>query len=433
MLLSRLLISIARISAKYCQPAGFLSVATGLVLVPIIISFCQDSAKAARKASAASVASVQLPADLKPYPMMLHPMRIGIAQKVSSARFACWDTGAVFIDETPIFQLRPHLVYLLTPGRLTEYATGQSIALPLDKRARIAARDYRIWANDKWYRGTLEVITFNNKVTMINLLDLENYLMGVVPSEMPANWELEALKAQAVAARSYAWAHRLGNGSKWNSDGFDLVPDVRDQAYKGLAVEAAKSSAAVLQTQGLVLKDSGRVKAGFYRAWVGDAFENLNIRRKAVASGTLERLTGVSQIVGMSVKQWDVNQNAVGLQVMGAKNSRDVSGVALSKYLGFETAGILDVAKDGNNWLFTYRGPGNGARGLSQHGADMLAKRGWNFEQILRQYYQDQDGKLRLDYIDAYPVTARRVYKKHSLAHDEDDKNDSETTEVTAN
>jgi peptidoglycan hydrolase-like amidase len=395
-----------------------------LVLALTALSFGQDSARAAKKASTTTTTvtkTLTIPSDLRPYPMMIHPMRIGIAPSVTSARFACWEDGAVFIDETPIYPLKRGLIYLLTPGKLTEYASGQSISLPLDKRARIASHDYRIWANDKWYRGTLEIITINGRVTVINLLDLENYLMGVVPSEMPANWSLEALKAQAVAARSYAWAH-YGDGSKWKSFGFDLVPDVRDQAYKGLSVEKPKSSLAVLQTQGIILKDSGKVKAGFYRAWVGDAMENLNIRRKLVPGTVLEKLTGVPQIVGMSVKACDVNQNATSLQVMGIKKSRDVSGVALAKTLGFETAGILDVAKEGNNWQFTYRGPGNGARGLSQHGADMLAQHGWNFEQILRQYYQDTDGRLRLDYIDSSSMAVRpRKHKQAAAAATEED------------
>jgi peptidoglycan hydrolase-like amidase len=409
---------------KTDKPNLLLPCAAVLVLALTSISFCQESARAAKKASTATTVTttVQIPSDLRPYPMMIHPMRIGIAQRVPSARFACWEDGAVFIDETPIYPLKRGLVYYLTPGRLTEYASGQSIALPLDKRARIASRDYRVWANDKWYRGTLEIITFNGKVTVINLLDLENYLMGVVPSEMPANWSLEALKAQAVAARSYAWAHSLvQSGSKWSSEGFDLVPDVRDQAYKGLGVEKPKSTLAVMQTQGIILKDSGKVKAGFYRAWVGDAMENLNIRRKMVSGAILEKLTGVPQIVGMSVKVWDYNQNASSLQVMGIKKSRDVSGVALAKTLGFETAGILDVAKEGPDWKFTYRGPGNGSRGLSQHGADMLAQRGWNFEQILRQYYQDQDGRLRLDYIDSSSMAARPRKHKPAAAVTEED------------
>jgi stage II sporulation protein D len=276
--------------------------------------------------------------------------------------------------------------------------------LPTDKRARIASRDYQVWCNSRWLRGSLEIIQFPHTMTIINLLDLENYLMGVVPSEMPAKWHLEALKAQAVAARSYAYAH-MGAGSKWQrTEGFDVVPDVADQAYKGRGAETERTNAAVLLTQGIILKDSGRVKPGFYRAWVGDAMENLNMRMKDVSDAQLEALTGVKDIVGVTVRAWDANANAVDIQIMGKKKTIEVHGVWLAQKLGLTTAGILDVRDVGNSWRFTYRGPGNGARGLSQHGADMFAARGWNWAQILQQYYQDNDGKLRLDYMDKYHV-----------------------------
>jgi len=334
---------------------------------------------------------------------MVHPIRIGLMSRTSMARIAVWTPGAVFIDTHPIFTLKPGLVYTLSAGRITELATGRSCALPVSARAQIAAPDYRIWTNNRWWRGSLEIICFGNSVSVINLLDLEEYLLGVVPSEMPASWHQEALKAQAVAARSYAIAH-MGAGSKWlKAEGFELVPDVRDQAYKGLAAEAPSTFWAVRQTRGIVLKNANKVKPGFYRAWVGDDYENLNIRRSSVNSSILEKITGVANIVGVTVKQWDpTNGNAHSIQVMGGKKTREVSGVALAKMLGFSTAGILDVKEEGPNWIFTYRGPGNGARGLSQHGANMLASRGWRFDQILTQYYQDADGHLRLDYVDHY-------------------------------
>ncbi|HEY9871414.1 MAG TPA: hypothetical protein V6D08_19810, partial [Candidatus Obscuribacterales bacterium] len=97
-------------------------------------------------------------------------------------------------------------------------------------------------------------------------------------------------------------------------------------------------------------------------------------------------------------------------QVMGQKKNREVYGVALAKMLGLQTAGILDVHEEGPNWVFTYRGPGNGARGLSQHGANMLANNGWQYHQILQQYYQDTDGQLRLDYVDGYRAAFMPVY-----------------------
>lgn len=370
------------------------------VVLFLVIAFGGTTYAAAKTHKAGvQVSAPAQAASFSPYPPMLVPMRVGIGVRSSLARFAVWDPGYVFVDKRPVFDLQPGLIYTIANGSISEVGTGRRFTIPIGVRVYVTARDYRVWANNRWYRGCLELISFGSRTTVINLLDMEDYLLGVVPSEMPASWRLEALKAQAVAARSYAWAH-FGPHSKWRSEGFDVVPDVRDQAYKGLGAEAASTFIAVQHTRGLVLKDSGRVKPGFYRAWVGDEMENLNIRKSAVNAGLLERITGVPNIQGVTVKKWDANGNAHDISVMGVKKTKEVYGIALAKMLGFSTAGILDVHEEGPNWVFTYRGPGNGARGLSQHGANMLASRGWKFDQILTQYYQDNDGHLRLDYID---------------------------------
>ncbi len=347
-----------------------------------IISFCPSLAKSPT-------------ANFLPYPNMFYPIRVGLMCKTNRAFIAVWSPGYVFVNNVPVFELKPGKPYQLSMSKITDLSSGQSFILPTTARTQIAANDYRVWANNKWWRGSLEIINFGSKFTVINLLDLEDYLRGVVPSEMPYSWNIEALKAQAVAARSYAIAHS-GKGSKWKSEGFDIVPDVRDQAYKGLGNEHDSSSRAVMETNGVILKNAGKVKPGFYRAWVGNSNENLNIRQICVNCQKLESLTGVPKIVGVTPKQWDANGNVNDIQIMGTKKSRDVYGLALAKILNLPTAGILDVKQSGNNWLFTCRGPGNGALGLSQHGANMLANNGWKYEQILQHYYQDNDGQLRL-------------------------------------
>lgn len=399
------------------------TLANCLVIAALLLLFSnllEATAKEAKKSSNTKLASTQFQHYI-PYPPMVHPVRIGIANRASRITAAVWEAGALFIDARPVYPLAPGMIYIIQGGRITEAATGRTFVLPEDRRAHLSSRDFRIWTNpnNRWYRGCMELISYGDKVTLINLLDMEDYLLGVVPSEMPASWHLEALKSQAVAARSYAWAH-LGSGSKWyRSEGYDLVPDVRDQAYKGLAAEANSTFHAVQQTRGIILKDSGRVKPGFYRATVGDnAFENLNIRKARVKTSTLQQMTGVPDILGVTVKQWDINGNAHSVQVMGRSKTKEVYGVALAKMLNFSTAGILDVHEEGDSWEFTYRGPGNGARGLSQHGANMFAKNGWRFDQILQQYYQDPDGKLRLDYIDHYkaPTPVKHATKSSSEA-----------------
>jgi peptidoglycan hydrolase-like amidase len=401
-------------SPRLAQTKFYLLITALIVLSADVFGIYQD---VFAKSAPSAPSTKALYAPCYPYPPdMIYPIRIGLATRVPSCHFALWANGAAFVGTTPICTLQPNVVYTVTPGRLTEYATGKVTVLPTDQRINIAASDYRVWAANRWYRGSLELAFVGNKVTVINLLDLENYLRGVVPSEMPSSWHLEALKSQAVAARSYAAVH-MGDSSKWHSEGFDLVPDVRDQAYKGLGAEARSTNIAVDMTRALVLKDANKVKAGFYRATVGDAEENLNMRHKVVADSVLEGLTGVTGIVGCTVKQWDGHQNAVSVQVMGKKKTREVSGFELARRLGLSTAGILDISPAGSDWQFTYRGPGNGSRGLSQHGANTLAQHGWTFTQILAQYYQDNNGNLNFDWLDKYKVIrANYAYAKHQAA-----------------
>ena len=112
--------------------------------------------------------------------------------------------------------------------------------------------------NGKSYRGKLAVSTDGKLVQVVDVLGLEAYLKGVVPSEMPSNWPAEALQAQAVAARSYALAN-LAKGRD-----FDLYGDTRDQAYGGVQSESPAASAAVDATKGQVVLYNGKVADTLY-------------------------------------------------------------------------------------------------------------------------------------------------------------------------
>jgi len=107
-------------------------------------------------------------------------------------------------------------------------------------------------ALDRPYRGPIEVSVSGTKLDAVNVIGLEQYLQGVVAQEMPAGWPEEALKAQAVAARSYALAHRLSGKP------FDLYADVRSQVYGGVAAENPRTTAAVQATKGEVLLWEGK-------------------------------------------------------------------------------------------------------------------------------------------------------------------------------
>ncbi|MDX6474599.1 MAG: stage sporulation protein [Gaiellaceae bacterium] len=103
------------------------------------------------------------------------------------------------------------------------------------------------------YRGRMSVSSDGKLVQVIDKLSLESYLKGVVPSEMPSSWSPEALKAQAVAARSYALANVTTGRA------FDLYGDTRSQVFGGVAAESAAASAAVDATKGQVVLYKGKV------------------------------------------------------------------------------------------------------------------------------------------------------------------------------
>ena len=173
----------------------------------------------------------------------------------------------------------------------------------------------------KWYHGKLMVKNVGGKLTVINDIDLENYLKGVVPSEMPASWEFEALKAQAIAARSFALAN-LGKQAKY---GYDLKDNTEDG---GASAETNITNKAVDETHGLVLTYDMKIISAYYSASAG------GMTSSSVWGGYAPYLH--------SVPSFDDN-----------------------------------VAKNGHGV------------GMSQHGANNLAKQGYNAYQILQYFYSN--------------------------------------------
>ena len=104
------------------------------------------------------------------------------------------------------------------------------------------------------YRGEFVAELESGNFEAVNALPIERYLRGVVAAEMPASWPHEALQAQAVASRSYAWYEMRHPKASW----FDVFGDTRDQAYGGVAAENVRTNRAIKATAGQVLVDSGR-------------------------------------------------------------------------------------------------------------------------------------------------------------------------------
>jgi stage II sporulation protein D len=161
------------------------------------------------------------------------------------------------------------LVQLIGPrGRVLE-----TVAPPL----RATGRDFVVLRGtagngrtDGAYRGALEFRPGSlGGINAINALDLEDYVQGVVPVESPASWPLEALKAQAVAARTYAvTTGRAG-------DGWEQYPDTRSQVYGGLGVETAATNAATQQTRGQLVTYRGTPVVTFFFSTSGGRTEDV--------------------------------------------------------------------------------------------------------------------------------------------------------------
>ncbi|OIP77658.1 MAG: SpoIID/LytB domain-containing protein [Oscillatoriales cyanobacterium CG2_30_44_21] len=150
---------------------------------------------------------------------------------------------------------------------------GQWYTLSINSPYRITpSNNGLVQVGSNLYPGEIELRPWNNKAIAVNVLSLEEYLRSVVPSEMPASWHMDALMAQAVAARSYAI--NTQRQRKWGQAPYDLVSDTRDQVYKGfyrydsqtgkaIALIHSRSDQAVASTAGYMLRPGFK---GYYRA-----------------------------------------------------------------------------------------------------------------------------------------------------------------------
>jgi stage II sporulation protein D len=148
-----------------------------------------------------------------------------------------------------------------TPGPLrVEAAVGQPLRLNGSSVPGI---------HDGLYRGSLLISASGSGLVAVNALGLEDYVRGVVSAESPSGWPIEALKAQAVAARTYAVTSHAGGGV------FDQYADTRSQVYRGVAAETPNTDAAVQGTQGQVVTYSGQPVTTYFFSTSGGETEDV--------------------------------------------------------------------------------------------------------------------------------------------------------------
>jgi len=161
---------------------------------------------------------------------------------------------------------------------VVELDGGRYIALPLNTHVRISpSATAKLQLDDRTYRGYIEVFgNARNTFTIVNELPLEDYLLGVVPNELsPSTFgQLEALKAQAVAARTYA----IKNMGQSKQEGYDICNTDACQVYMGAGTEDVLATQAVRETRGLVATYNGQPINALYSSTCGgrtEAAENI--------------------------------------------------------------------------------------------------------------------------------------------------------------
>ena len=151
-----------------------------------------------------------------------------------------------------------------------------SLPKPSDRIQTRVLDDPLIKVGDRSYRGEIEVaVNRRGLLNVVNVVPLEEYLRGVVPSEIsPVSFpELEALKAQAIAARTYAMAHSSTPGF-YKDEGFDLTDDARSQVYGGYSAEQPLTNRAVEETRGMVATYGGKPIEALYTSTCGGHTES---------------------------------------------------------------------------------------------------------------------------------------------------------------
>lgn len=269
-----------------------------------------------------------------------------------------------------------------------------------------------VYIGDKWYRGRTRVVAQPGGLTAVNYVDLEHYLYSVVGGEMPTQWPLESLKAQAVAARSYVLYRRDRNQGTI----FDVGDTTAWQVYRGLEEEASSTLAAVDATQGQVMTHNNRIIEAVFHSSSGGHTENVEDiwssaipylrgvvdfdqaapvyqwNKQVSASDLKQTVSGVGNIFAFTPVETTPRGRVVKMQVTGDQGTKLVDGSALRSSLGLRST-LFAIAPEGgevsapSTFSVYGRGFGHGV-GMSQWGAYGMANEGYGYHQILGHFYQ---------------------------------------------
>ena len=334
-------------------------------------------------------------------PAQAERLRVAVAQKISQVNLAA-STPAIVSDGNgqKFAELQPLKALLATASRdEIEFGDLQVTQLWIEPQ-----QGGYVWIGDRWYRGAVQVISSGKKLVVINHVDLEQYLYSVLGAEMSATFPIEALKAQAVAARTYA-LYRSRSATKKL---FDVDSSQISQVYRGLSSEADSTQIAVNATLGQILTYQGKPILAAFHSASGGHTENV----EDIWSNHLPYLRGVPDydLGTPGYDEWTqaftTAQLSQGLNIkqiktispdrttqFGSVVSLKISGDTVKTLTGTQVRTALKlrslrftITPTPEGFLFTGRGYGHGL-GMSQWGAYNLAQQGMTYPNILAHYY----------------------------------------------
>ncbi len=298
--------------------------------------------------------------------------------------------------------------------------------LKSNQQLQIRSFDGRgIWVGQKRFSGKLNLFVLDSEILVVNVLGIEKYLSSVVGSEMPTKWPIEALKAQAIASRTYALKQK-GNNL------FDIDSTQKNQVYNGLESRTYKTIRAVKSTRSLVLTYKDKLINALFHSSSGGMTENsqdvwknkypylssvkdfdknnpkFRWQKKISSNELIDLFPKIGGLKKIEILEITSTGRVKNVKLIGAYGSDQISGVALRKRLGLKSNFVrFKFFEEELNNKFPKRkglivfgqGSGHGV-GMSQWGARYLASRGQKAERILKHFYRGVQIKpFRKDYL----------------------------------
>ena len=261
----------------------------------------------------------------------------------------------------------------------------------LRAKDRKSANEMRTFVQNTRYPGGMNFVVNKGKLIVVNVVPIEEYLRGVVPNEMQANFPLEALKAQSITARTYA----LKNRGKHGLDGYDLCNGVHCQVYRDVSSFNPATDEAIAETRGQVLyfgnviidapfhADSGGRTASSKEVWGGDYVYLQSVEDIRFDPWQIESKSDFDSIAHIYKSE---SNRVEKITFKQGSEFVTLTGVEIRKAFNLPST-MFDVECKNKILTFTGYGRGHGV-GMSQLGAAELAERGKSCEEILKNYFQ---------------------------------------------